>query len=106
MLTNAADNNEELSDAIRLLNEADSWRQKYVAYAEEYETLEQRRDAITQWLPRSVDWASVDANFRDLASASRVEVVSWRQLQKHVGSRVGVVECECQSKEAFRRFAS
>jgi hypothetical protein len=102
MMSNPNGNNEDLVDAVRLLEDADNWRQKYVVYADESEKLKQRKQAIAQWLPLSADWTKIDERVRSLAAEAGVDVVALRQLDRHVGSRVGVVECECQLKGTFQ----
>lgn len=101
MMSDTADNKGGLADAILLLDHADSWRQKYITYVDESESLKRRADMIATWLPASVDWERLDEGVRESAAIFNVEIVSLRKNESHVGSRVGVVVAECQVKGNF-----
>tara|TARA_R110002049_G_scaffold27321_3_gene94420 strand:+ start:58676 stop:59395 length:720 start_codon:yes stop_codon:yes gene_type:complete len=91
----------KMADAIELLEQAADWRADYVACTNERDALQRRIETISRWLPQSVDWTQVNDQVRRAGFDTRVEVVQLRQLENHVGERVGVLIAECQVKGRF-----
>ena len=91
----------DVAQAARLMQNADSLRQKNAAAFQEAKVIDDRVALIEQWLSPADDWDDAHDDLKAIAETSGIEIVEFDEGRRHVGTRVGIVTATCRIEGSY-----